>query len=186
MPAGFWYNKAKLYFYWPYTVVSMIWNTSELSALHISRATAIFVFDGSQIGPKWMFGLKMYLMASANFVGGTTEKRCIFPGLICYYQWCETLPNCLYHTSAVPQPFLLLIAANLALAGCWAENGAYGLCQIGWRYNGEKLYFSWLYMLVSIIWNNSGLSAPHLGRATAIFVFDCCQVGPIWMFGLKK
>ena len=26
--------------------------------------------------------------------------------------------NCLHHTSAVPQPFLLLIAANLALAGC--------------------------------------------------------------------
>ena len=26
--------------------------------------------------------------------------------------------NCLHHTSAVPQPFLLLIAANLALTGC--------------------------------------------------------------------
>ena len=30
--------------------------------------------------------------------------------------------NCLHHTSAVPQPFLLLIAANLALDGFWAEN----------------------------------------------------------------
>ena len=25
--------------------------------------------------------------------------------------------NCLHHTSAVPQPFLLLVGANLALAG---------------------------------------------------------------------
>ena len=105
--------------------------------------------------------------------------------------------NCLHHTSGVPQPFMLLIAANLALAGflgwkwsllpvpdwlavqqsksvffltlyviinnmkylqtfyitpqpchshfsCWllpiwpkldfwTENGAYGLCRLGWR-----------------------------------------------------
>ena len=107
--------------------------------------------------------------------------------------------NCLHHTSALPQPFLLLIGANLALAvflgwnwslwyvlawlevqrskavfflalyviinymkyflnvcitpqlchshfccwllpiwpklDLWAENGAYGLCRLGWRYN---------------------------------------------------
>ena len=29
--------------------------------------------------------------------------------------------SCLHHTSAVPQPFLLLIAANLALAGCLGQ-----------------------------------------------------------------
>ena len=29
------------------------------------------------------------------------------------------------------------------------------------------------------------MSASHLRRATAIFVVDCCQFGPIWMFGLK-
>ena len=29
----------------------------------------------------------------------------------------ENLPKCLHHTSAMPQPFLLLIAANLALTG---------------------------------------------------------------------
>ena len=34
------------------------------------------------------------------------------------------LRNCLHHTSAVPQPFLLLIAANLALAGC-----------LGWKWS---------------------------------------------------
>ena len=31
----------------------------------------------------------------------------------------------------------------------WAENGAYCLCQLGWRYNGAKLSFSSPYMIVS-------------------------------------
>ena len=155
----------------------------------------------------------------------------------------------LHHTSAVPQPFLLLIAANLALAGClgwkwslwpvpdwlavqqskavfsltlydrindmklfrtvwitpqpchshfccwmlpiwpnldvWAENGAYGLCRLGWRYNGEKLSFYWPYMIVPMIRNSSELYELHLSRATSIFVVDCCQFDPSWMFGLK-
>ena len=149
----------------------------------------------------------------------------------------------------MPQPFLLFIAANFALAGClgwkwslwpvpawlavkkskaafsltlydsindmkhfhnvsikpqpchnhcfcwllpiWpylddgAENGAYGLCPIGWRYNGEELYFSWPYMIISIIWNTSEMSASHLSRTTAIFVVDNSQFGPSWMLRLK-
>ena len=145
----------------------------------------------------------------------------------------------MHQTSAVPQPFLLLIAANLALTGflgwkwslwsvqifrkcfislilsykvrkktallrytanqvgtghklhfcCWflpiwpklvfwAENGAYGLCQICSRYKGAKLFFSWPYMLVSMIWNTSEIFVSHLIRATFIFVVDCCQFGP--------
>ena len=35
-----------------------------------------------------------------------------------------TLLNCLHHTSAVPQPFLLLISSNLAQAGC-----------LGWKWS---------------------------------------------------
>ena len=95
----------------------MIWNTSELSASHLSHATAIFVVDCCQFGPSWIFGLKMELMACARLLGGTTEKICIFSDLLWYYQWHEILTNCLHYTSAVSQPFLLLIAANLALAG---------------------------------------------------------------------
>ena len=60
----------------------MILKTYEMSALHLSRATAIFVFDCCQFGPNWIFGLKMELMVCAGLVGGTTENRCIFPGLI--------------------------------------------------------------------------------------------------------
>ena len=29
------------------------------------------------------------------------------------------------------------------------------------------------------------MSASHLSCVTAIFVVDCCQFGPNWMFGLE-
>ena len=112
------YNRVNLSFSWPYMIVSIIWNISELSSSHRSCATDIFVVDCCEFGPNWMFGLKMELMACAGLVCGTPEQVCCFTELICYYQWYETLLNCLHHTSAVPQPFLLLIAANLTLAGC--------------------------------------------------------------------
>ena len=89
-----------------------------MSALHISRATAILVVYWCQFGPSCIFGLKMELMAYAGLVGGFTEQICLFPDITCYYyQLYEILQNCLHYTSAVSQPFLLLIAANLALAG---------------------------------------------------------------------
>ena len=92
----------------------MIWNISKLSASHLSCAAAIFFVDCCQFGPNWMFGLKMELMACAELVGSTTEQRCLFTDIIWYYQWYETLMNCLNYTSAMTQPFLMLIAANLA------------------------------------------------------------------------
>ena len=86
----------------------MIWNIYELSALQLSRVTAIFVVDCCQFGLNWIFGLKMELMACAGLVGGTTEQSCIFPDLKFYYQWYEILPNCLHYISAVPQTFLVV------------------------------------------------------------------------------
>ena len=67
----------------------------------------------------------------------------------------------------------------------WAENGAYGLCRLGWRYNGENMYFYWHNMTLLMIWNTSEMSALHLRCSTAIFVVDCCQFFPNRMFGLK-
>ena len=40
-------------------------------------------------------------------------------------------------------------------------------------------------MLVSMILNTAELSALHLRHATAIYVVDCYQFGPSWIFGLK-
>ena len=109
-------------FSWPYMIVSMIWNTSKISALHLSPATAISVVGCCQFGLSWMFGLKMELMTCAGLVGGTTDQS----------------------------------------------------------------YLSyWPYMIVSMIWNTSEISTLHLSRATAIFVVDCCQFFPSWIFRLK-
>ena len=187
----------------------------KLSVSHFSCATVIFVVDCCQFWPSMDFCDEIELMACAALVCGTTEQSWFFHDLIWYYQWYERLPNCHHRTSAVPQPFLLLIAANLAYAGylgwkwsswpvltwlavqsrkyvfflilydnnndmkhfwtvfitpqqchshvcCWflsiwsqldflAENGAYGLRWLCWRYNGSKLYFSSPYMIVSIL-----------------------------------
>ena len=89
-------------------------------------------------------------------------------------------------TSSVPQPFLLLIAANLALTGF-----------LGWKWSLLSVP-AWLEvdrkkscLLPNLIWKYqwyeilTKLSASHLIRATAIFVVDCCQFGPSWIFGLK-
>ena len=64
----------------------MIWNTSAISALHLSPATAILFVDCCQFGPSWIFGLKTELMACAGLVGGTTEHSYLFPEIICKYQ----------------------------------------------------------------------------------------------------
>ena len=89
----------------------------------------------------------------------------------------------------IPQPFhshfccwLLTIWPKLDF---WAGNGVYGLCRLGWRYNGANMSFLLPYMLVSMIWNTYELSPSNLNRATAIFVADCCQFGPSWMFILS-
>ena len=99
-------------------IVPIIGYNSQVSASYLSRATAIFVVDCCQFGPSWMSGLKMELMACAGLVGGATEQSCISLTLYDIINDMKYFQNCLHHTSAVPQPFLLLIAANLALAGC--------------------------------------------------------------------
>ena len=40
-------------------------------------------------------------------------------------------------------------------------------------------------MIVSMIRISAELTAPHLGRATAIFSVDYCEFGPSSTFGLK-
>ena len=55
---------------------------SELSALHLSRATAIFVVDCYEFNPNWIVGLKIELMAYANLVGCTLEQSYLFHDII--------------------------------------------------------------------------------------------------------
>ena len=94
--------------------------------------------------------------------------------------------NCLHHTSAVPQPFFVVDGCQFAsyLDFC-VQILAYGMCQLGWWYIRANLSFSWPDMIVSMIWNTPVLFVSHLSCTTAIFVGDCCQFGPNWIFGLK-
>ena len=127
----------------------------------------------------------MELLVCATSVGGTTEQICLFLTL---YDSINDM-KFLRTVAITPQPchshfccWLLPIWPKLDF---WAENGAYGLCRLGWRYNVAKLYFHWPYMIVSMIWNTSEISALHLRPATAISVVGCCQFALNWMFGLK-
>ena len=63
--------------------------------------------------------------------------------------------NCLCHTSSVPQPFCCWLLPIWPKLYFWAENGAGGLCQLGWKYNRENMQFSSPYVLVSFIWSTS-------------------------------
>ena len=179
-------------------IVSQIWNSYELSALQLSCATAIFYV----VRPIPIFRMK-------NGAYGLCLIGWKYNGAKLYFSWSymivsmiSILPNYLHHTSAMPHPFLLLIAPNLTLAGClgwkwsllsvatwltvqlskaffflalhviindmkdfwivciipqpfhshsccwllpiwpsldyWAENGAYGLCRLGWHNNAIK------------------------------------------------
>ena len=133
---------------WPlHMIVSMIWNTSELYTLHLRRATAI-CFVGCCF--YWLYMIVSMILntselSASNFSpaeNGAKSLRQVgwrynraklslfwpyiifLPHLIWYYKSYETLRNCLHYTSAVPQPFLLFIAADLALAGC-----------LGWKWS---------------------------------------------------
>ena len=72
---GWQYSGAKLYFPSRYMIVSMIWNTYELSASHLSRATAIFIVRFCQFCLNLMFGLRTELITCANLVGGTAKQN---------------------------------------------------------------------------------------------------------------
>ena len=166
-------------------IVSTILNTYEISTLHLSRVTAIFVVDCCQFGPSWIFGLKMELMAVPTWLAVQRSKYVFLLTLYdsindMKYFWivCITPQPCHSHFCC----WLLPIWPKLDF---WDDNGAYSLCRLGSRYNGAKLSFYWPYTIVSMIWNTSELSASHLSRATAIFVVDWCQFGPSWIFGLK-
>ena len=159
----------------------MIKDTPKLSLSNLSRATAIYVVDCSQFGPSWIFGLKMELMACADLVGGTMDiliLNVIINDMKHFQTVSITTRRCHSHLCC----WLLLIWPFL---GVRAENWGYGICGLGWRYNRENLYFSRPYMLLLMIWNISELPASHLSRSRAIFVVDCCQFGPFWIFGLN-
>ena len=88
-----------------------------MSASHLSRATAIFVVDCCQFGLNWMFGLKLSLWPVPDWLAVQWSKSVFLLTLYDSINDVKYFRNCLHYISAVPQPFLLLIAANLAQSG---------------------------------------------------------------------
>ena len=166
-------------------ILSIILNTYEISALYLNRATAIFVVDAANFAQAGFLGWKWSLWPVPTWLAVQWSKAVFFLTLSdiindmkYFWNFCITPQLC--HSQFCC--WLLPIWPKLDF---WAENGAYGLCRHGWRYNGAKLYFSWPYIIVSMIWNTSEISALHLSPAKSIFVVDCCQFRPSLIFGLK-
>ena len=163
----------------------MIWNTSELSASHLSRATAIFVVDCCQFGPIWIVRWKWSLWPVPAWLAVQRSKAIYFLTLY------DSINDMKYFQtiSITPQPWHIQFCCWLLpiwpYLDCSAEIRSYGMCRLGWQYNGVKLSFYSSYIRVSMIWNNSELPALHLYRATVIFVVDCFQFGHSWIVWMK-
>ena len=93
----------------------MIWNTSELSALHPAMPQPFLLLIAANLAKTGFLGWKWSLWSVPAWLAVQRRKAVFF--LVLYdsindmkYFW-----NCLHHTSAVPQPFLLLIATDFTL-----------------------------------------------------------------------
>ena len=156
-----------------------------MSALNLSHATAIFVVDCCQFRPDWIFGWKWGLWPVPTWLA-VQQSKAVFSTTL--YDSINDM-KLFWTISIAPQPchshFGCRFLPIWPYLDVWAENGAYGLCRLGWEYNGAKLYFSSSGMKVSLIWNKYEFSTLHLSRATAIFVVDGCQFRPNWVVGMK-
>ena len=130
------------------------------------------------IWPKLDVWAEMELMACAELVGSTKEQSCLFPDLIWYYQWYETLQNFIHYTSAVPEPFLLLIAANLALARC-----------LGWKWSLWPVH-AWLAVQKSkdVFFLTVNISINEMKYSWTVYItpqpchsYFCCWLLPFWL-----
>ena len=153
---------------------------------YISNATAFFVVDCCQFGSSWIFGLKIgaYDLCRLGWSYKGAKLSFSWPYMIVSIIWNNSV-----NVSITPQPcyshyccWLLTIWPKLDF---WAESGAYGLCQLGWRYNWAKLIFSWPYIKVSMIWNTSENSTLHLSRVTAILLLIAANLAQAGVLGWK-
>ena len=166
-------------------IVSMIWKSYELSVSHFIRATAIFVVDCCQFGPSCVFGLKIELMASADLVGGTTEKVVFF--------WPYMIVSMIRNTYDLSASHLIHDTAIFVVDCCqFGPSSIFGLkmeimaCASLVGGTKEQSYLSpWPHKIVSMIWNTYTLSTSHLSHATTILVIDSCQFCWKGILGLK-
>ena len=127
----------------------------------------------------------MGLMVCADLVCGTTEQSCHYHDIIWYYQLYEILWNFLNNTLDVPQPCLLVITANLALAGCLGWK--WGLWPVpAWLAVQRRIavFFLTLYESINDMKQFQNVCITPQ-PCHSHFVVGCCQFGPSWIFGMK-
>ena len=138
-----------------------------MSASYLSHATSMFVVDCCQFGPHGCLGWKWNSWIVPTWLAVHQIKSVFFLTL---YDSINDMKH-FQVISIAPEPwhnhFCCWLLPIWPYLDVLAENGAYGLCGLSWRYNGENLYFSWSYMIVAMIWNTYELSASHHSRATA-------------------
>ena len=75
---GWCYNRANLSFPWPYIIVSMIWNTYEMFALQLTRATAFYLLIAANLTQAGFLGWKWSLWPIPDWLKVQRSKAVFF------------------------------------------------------------------------------------------------------------
>ena len=97
--------------------MSIRWDTDHKLLLQPKIQLGPLVVDCCQFGPSWILGWKWSLWRVPAWLAVQLSKDVFFLTLNDSINYMKYFRNCLHHTSAVSQPFLLLVAANLAQDG---------------------------------------------------------------------
>ena len=90
-----------------------------MTALHFSRATAIFVVDCCQFGPSWIYWMKIEIMACAGLVGFTMEPFFLtLYDIINYMRYFGTV----YITPKPAQTLSSIFSPNIQLGPNWQQS----------------------------------------------------------------
>ena len=130
------------------------------------------------------FGWKWSLWPLLTWLAVQWSKA-FFSELIWLIQWYETLLNSLIYTSAIPQPCLLLIAANLALPGLLGWKLRLWPVLIWLAVQWRKFVFSLTLHVCINDMKTSQLSTLYLRRATAILLLITANLAQAGFFGWK-
>ena len=134
----------------------MIWNNSELSVLHTLAVPQPFLLlIAANLALTGFLGWKGSLWPVLTWLAVQRSKAVFLLALYVSINYMKIFVNICITTQPCHSHFCCWLLPIWPKLDFWAENGAYGLCQIGWRYNGAKLSFYWPCMIVSMIINTS-------------------------------
>ena len=156
----------------------MIWNTSKLSTYISAVPHPILLLIPANLAKAGCLGWKWSLWPVPTWLAVQWRKIVFILTLYDSINDMKYFRNCLHHISAVPQPFLLSIAANLTQAGF-----------LGWKWSlwpvpawlavqqSKSVFLLTLYDSINdmkyllTFWNTPQPCHSHF----------CCWLLPIWL-----